>query len=196
MEPSCIDSHHDRSRPRLRLPRPRRPAADRQGRRHGRRLRRRQPTIFGSSGAGNFLTRLTTGAAIVFMADVARAHLRRHARRPLDDHAGDAARRVRARRTRRRRRRRRRSAAARRQRAAGYGRGTPRRCRRTGGRARSRHAAHRARAGAQRPHPPHAYATRARERASRSARLSTVRAPDGNPRALSREDGGMADALV
>src|SRR3970040_1620429 len=25
-------------------------------------------TIFGSSGAGNFLTRLTTGAAIVFMA--------------------------------------------------------------------------------------------------------------------------------
>ncbi len=56
--------------PRARVPLPdrRRAAADRQGRRHGRRLRRRQPDdLRQSGGAGNFLTRLTTGTAIVFM---------------------------------------------------------------------------------------------------------------------------------
>ena len=33
-------------------------------------------TIFGSSGAGNFLTRLTTGMAIVFMIKIGRASCR------------------------------------------------------------------------------------------------------------------------
>ena len=59
----------DPARPGLHVPDADRAPAGRQGRRHGRGVRRRSSagTVFGGSGAGNFLKQLTVGAAIIFM---------------------------------------------------------------------------------------------------------------------------------